>query len=190
MLIPVVPAFVPIVWTTMYEQSMSMATPTVDPAGTNFSTYVTRFNDAGQDALFNRYRVTLYTGNLAGNASGALVDMYLGEAPASGDAFDFASSPAPVQVTFGGSGAPALVTPNLTIVSDEVTFSGGSRDLMISFAVNSNVTALPYQDSQGTIVTYRRQSVSQSSTVNKSSYSAFGTNRVMLISKVEGRTAA
>lgn len=136
----------------------------------------------GPSALSNtggsHVRLTL----IAGTSVGATIDgVYIGHAAASGDVYDFETTP--TQVLFSGSGSVSIGA-GATTVSDAVAFSiDGSKTLLISvhFSGSSNISV---EATRSGWTEYNKAAVSEAATVNVSGYSA-GASAAYLISKVE-----
>ncbi|MGM5087520.1 hypothetical protein E0H64_17640 [Rhizobium leguminosarum bv. viciae] len=105
----------------------------------------------------------------AGTGSAAIDNVYIGHKAASGDAYDFESTP--TQITFSGGSAGATVATNSTLLSDEIAFTIQSgKDLIV--AIDFGAAAVVSRGLTQTGWQAYRKSANDASTVNATGYSA------------------
>jgi hypothetical protein len=126
-----------------------------------------------------KVRVTL---KAASGASFTIDSCYIGAGAASGDVYDFETTP--TQLTFSGGSAGVTVASNGTVLSDEVTYTvDASKPLVISVHFSA-ASSVPPLLSKTNWTNYNKAAVSEAATVNVSGY-ATSANAVYLISLVE-----
>ena len=130
-----------------------------------------------------QFRVTVENST---DVSSTIDAMWLGQLSGT-TLYQFTSTP--TQVLFGGTGAITMTTSGQSYVSDILTYTpSGTGFLGIAFHVNNNCNALRYSDSLGTgWAMYQKTGATDAAlgTTGKSGYSANGTQRNSLITKVE-----
>jgi hypothetical protein len=107
--------------------------------------------------------------------------MDFGQTAGSGDVFDFAASPAPVQVP----GSWALSSSSGLILTPIVSFtSEAPGTLMFAFNIGTGGILAVKDNSGSGFVSYVRDAVQQSNTVNKTGYTSWGTQRVAIVNRI------
>lgn len=125
---------------------------------------------------------------LKASTAGTYGPVYLGHKAASGDAYDFAASPAPVQILFSGSSTVALGTDGEQW-SDYASFAvDGSTDLSVAFTAPAVVSHATKATLTGYQAYYKASG--DPSTVNKSGYSSASAQAVHAVHDLEIQSAA
>jgi hypothetical protein len=145
--------------------TVASSNPTVN--GVGFGSVTTRQTIAAAN-LSNiggaKIRITLKAGSTGGFITDAC---YIGHAAASGDAYDFESTP--TQVTFGGGNAGATVAINTTVLSDEITFTlQNSKALVV--AIHFGTSGVIARASSQTGWQAYNKSANDASTVDATGY--------------------
>jgi hypothetical protein len=162
-------------------QTNATAAVSTGNAGWNGYTMRVRVAAAGlANGGGTKVRVTL---KAASSGSGFTIDgCYIGAGAASGDVYDFETTP--TQLTFSGGSAGAAVAINATVRSDEVTYSiDASKPLLISlhYSATSSVATLA---TKANWTTYYKTAVSEAATVNVTGYST-AANAAYVVSLIE-----
>jgi len=111
-----------------------------------------------------KVRVTFKAGSTGGFGCDAA---YIGHKAASGDDYDFESTP--TQLTFGGGNAGATVSTGATVLTDEINFTVQSgKDLIISIHFTTSGTVS--RSTSATAWQAYRKSASDAATVNATGY--------------------
>jgi hypothetical protein len=128
---------------------------------------------------FTKFRVTVVNST---DTSATITSMYLGQLSGT---YSFAATP--TQVLFGASGSLTFNTSGQEVVSDQLSFTpSGSAPLCIAFHLASNNSIARALNGNGTgWAAWNKSGSDDSSTTSKSGYSVGGTERTVLISKVE-----
>lgn len=128
-----------------------------------------------------KVRLTLQSGS---GATGSTITAYFGEAAASGDAYDFATTPQPVNV--GGTNTFTLPGSSATVVTDEIPISfDHTKNYILSFycSVTSNGVRFLTSGGGGNFVAYYKNA-SDAATVNASGYSSTS-GRIYALTRIE-----
>jgi hypothetical protein len=171
-------AAVPQVWMTTAQ-----ASPNQDSGGWNGYNMRVRVEAAGlANGGGSKVRVTLNASTASGSLS--ISKCYIGAAAASGDPYDFATTP--TQLLFSGS-AGVTIAQNTPTVSDEITFSvDASKALVVSMYLTSGALVGTAPGSPVTNwSTYYSLNPEEAGVANASSGYTLGSRAVYCLSKVE-----
>ena len=129
------------------------------------------------DVLVNASSITIDFTAAAATAGLDIALAYIGEAAATGDAYDFASTP--TQILFSGA-ASASLSIGETLTSDTVAYSvDSSKDLIISIGITnaSAAKARAESPSTGNDMYYKAGASSDAGTVDVTGYTAINNFR-------------
>ena len=163
--------------TTAYE----LTTHNIPSAGWNGYTLVIAFDTAAlslPDDSITDVRITFrYPSSEGCN----LAKVYVGHGASSGDAYDFAATPA--QVLFSGSGSVSIGT-SAVVTSDWTSFAyDKTSKFVIAWYISSPVDTMIYRAGVSNVTSYYRGG-DEAATVNKSGY-ATNSGYNMGITKIE-----
>jgi hypothetical protein len=162
-------------WHDVYTQTLPN-----DESGWGTYTIVTKIPSTAISHGGSKVRLTLQS-NTTDDSD--IANMYIGHAAASGDAFDFETTP--VQVLFSSNATAVVTRSGSDIVSDEAVFAlDNSKNLLVAFYVTAGALSKAVMPADANNNAWYLGG-DTSSTVDKSaSFNDYG-NTAFLIKKVE-----